>query len=115
RDAAHGAMTVEQALAQAIALYNAGSKDDAQRLCKRLLQQAPAHPAVHQLLAVLSLDRGDPAAASEHIDHSLRARPDHAPSQRIAAQARCETGRLQRERGDAAGARAAWRDAVALQ
>jgi len=108
-------MTVEQALAQAIALYNAGHKDEVQALCHRLLQQAPTHPAVHQLLAVLSLDHGDAATATVHIDHSLRARPDHAPSLRIAAQARYETGRLQRERGDAAGARQTWRDAVALQ
>ena len=47
-------MTVEQALAHAIAQYNAGQKDEAQALCQRLLQQAPTHPAVHQLLAVLS-------------------------------------------------------------
>ncbi|HJV60884.1 MAG TPA: tetratricopeptide repeat protein [Albitalea sp.] len=109
------AIPLERGLAQAIALYNGGRKADAHALCRALLERDPAHPAVHQLMAVLCMDSGDPQRAAEHIEHSLAARPGHGPSMRIGAQAWYEAGCLRRERGDAAGARQAWRAALALQ
>jgi tetratricopeptide (TPR) repeat protein len=104
---------IEPDLARAIALYNDGRKDDAQALCDALVAREPAHPAVHQLLAVLSLDRGDPEAATRHIAVSLHARPDHPPSRRIAARACYEWGRVLRERGEPARARDAWHASLA--
>jgi tetratricopeptide (TPR) repeat protein len=106
--------TVEQGLAQAIALYNAGHKAPAQALCEQLLQTAPAHPAVHQLLAVMRLDAGDPRAATRHIEHSLQARPEHAPSRRTGAQAWFAQSLAEHQAGDAAAEEAALRRSLAL-
>jgi len=76
---------VEAAMAEAIALYNAGRRADAEALCGRLLARHGAHPALDQLLAVLCQERGDAAAARHHIDRALAARPGHVPSLMIAA------------------------------
>lgn len=78
---------MEQLLARAIALYNAGDKAGTRALCEQLLQQAPPHPAVHQLMAVLLLDEGDALQAAQQADRSLQLRPGHAPTMKIAAQA----------------------------
>jgi len=75
----------EAALAEAIALYNAGRQADAQALCDALLAQRGPHPAVDQLAAVLRQERGDAAGARRHIERSLAARPGHVPSLMIAA------------------------------
>jgi tetratricopeptide (TPR) repeat protein len=78
---------IEQGLARAVTLYNGGRRPEAQALCDTLLRAAPGHPAVHQLLAVLCLDSGEPLQATRHIERSLHARPGHAPSEKIGAQA----------------------------
>lgn len=79
------AMPPEAGLAQAITLYNAGRRAEAEALCASLAEAHGAHPAVDQLLAVLLQERGDAAAASRYIERSLRARPGHVPSLLIAA------------------------------
>lgn len=107
-------MSVEQGLAQAIALYNAGRQADAQRVCEQWLRASPEHPALHQLLAVLRLEAGDATAATEHIERSLQARPGHAPSRQIGAQAWFARAVRAHAGHDAPGEEAALRRALML-
>lgn len=107
-------MTVEQGLAQAIALHNAGRAADAQRVCEQWLHAEPQHPALHQLLAVLRLEAGEARAATEHIEQSLQLRPGHAPTRQIGAQAWFACAVQAHAGHDAAGEEAALRRAVAL-
>jgi len=77
--------TPEAGLAQAIALHNAGRRDEAAALCAVLLERHAAHPALDQFQAVLCHERGDAAAARRHIERSLAMRPGHVPSLMVLA------------------------------
>lgn len=70
----------EQAMAEALRSFNAGRAAESEAACRRLLLQDPRNPAVHQLLAVLSMSRQDPAAARSHVIQSLAGRPQHGPT-----------------------------------
>jgi tetratricopeptide (TPR) repeat protein len=105
---------VEQGLVQAIGHYNAGRRPQALALCDALLAAVPEHPALHQLRARLCLDAGDAAAATEHIERSLQARPAHEPSRRLGAQAWFARSLQAHDAGDRAGEGAALDRAVAL-
>ncbi|MBG7618264.1 tetratricopeptide repeat protein [Herbaspirillum sp. AP02] len=74
----------EQLLGTALQHYNAGRFAQAQALCLALLAQAPQHPAAHQLLAMLALQRQALTPARQHILQSLAPRPQHVPSLIIA-------------------------------
>jgi predicted Zn-dependent protease len=99
---------IEAALAQAIELFNAGQLAQAEQRVSALLQRDGAHPALHQLMAVLRMEQRQWDAAREHIARSLAARPQHLPSLQIAAQ-------IAQRSGDAAGARRALEELLRLQ
>jgi tetratricopeptide (TPR) repeat protein len=63
-----------------IRLVNAGQRERARVVCEQAVAAYPAHPAVHQLLAVLDLQAGQPAQAGAHAALSLKLRPDHVPT-----------------------------------
>ena len=67
-------------VALAVRLVNANQPARARIVCDQAVAAWPAHPAVHQLLAVLDLQAGQPASALSHATLSLRLRPDHVPT-----------------------------------
>ena len=67
-------------IALAIRLVNANQRDRARIVCEQAVAAYPPHPAVHQLLAVLDMQAGQPAAAGAHAALSLKLRPDHGPT-----------------------------------
>ena len=78
---------VEVLLALAIRHVNAGQPERARVLCDQAVASDAPHPAVQQLLAVLSLQSGDAASACNHAEASLALRPGHAPTIAIAGDA----------------------------
>lgn len=70
----------EQTMAEALHSFNAGRLSESETTCRRLLMQDPQNPAVHQILAVLALDRNDLSAARSHVIQSLERRPQHGPT-----------------------------------
>jgi tetratricopeptide (TPR) repeat protein len=67
-------------IALAIRLVNANQAQRARIVCEQAVAAYPPHPAVHQLLAVLDMQAGQPAAAREHAALSLKLRPEHVPT-----------------------------------
>jgi tetratricopeptide (TPR) repeat protein len=74
-------------IALALRLVNAGQRPRARVVCEQAVAAYPAHPAVHQLLAVLDLQEGQPASARTHAALSLKLRPDHVPTLLVAGDA----------------------------
>jgi cytochrome c-type biogenesis protein CcmH/NrfG len=64
----------------AVRLVNANQPARARIVCEQAVAAWPAHPAVHQLLAVLDVQAGQQASAMSHATLSLRLRPDHVPT-----------------------------------
>src|ERR1700761_6925514 len=64
----------------AIRLVNANQPERARIVCEQAVAAWPAHPAVHQLLAVLDMQANQHASARSHAALSLRLRPDHVPT-----------------------------------
>lgn len=85
------AISVEAFLELAIRHVNAGQLARARVLCEQADAAYPAHPAVRQLLAFVSLLENDPLQACRHAEASLALRPDHLPTLLVAgkAQRRC--------------------------
>ena len=79
--------TVEELLGLAIRHVNAGQRERARALCEHAAAAFAPHPAVHQLQALLDLQRGDVAQARQHAAASLALRPDHVPTLVVAADA----------------------------
>ncbi len=67
-------------IALAVRLVNAGQRERARIVCEQAVAAYPAHPAVHQMLAVLDMQAGLPAQACIHAALSLKLRPDHVPT-----------------------------------
>ena len=67
-------------IALAVRLVNAKQPERARIVCEQAVASWPAHPAVHQMLAVLDIQAGQPARAREHAALSLKLRPDHVPT-----------------------------------
>ena len=67
-------------IALGVRLVNAGQRERARIVCEQAVAAWPAHPAVHQLLAVLDMQAAQPAAAAAHAALSLKLRPDHVPT-----------------------------------
>ena len=67
-------------IALAVRLVNATQPARARIVCEQAVAAWPAHPAVHQLLAVLDVQAGQAASALSHATLSLRLRPDHVPT-----------------------------------
>jgi len=108
------ATSVEELLALAIRHVNAGQSGRARLLCEQAVATHPPHPAVQQLLAVISLQEGDAAAAVELAAASLALRPDHAPTVRVAADAWFQLSLARHEAGDPAGEAQALREVLRL-
>jgi tetratricopeptide (TPR) repeat protein len=104
--------SVEALLDLAIRHVNAGQRDRARLLCDQAVATHPPHPAVQQLLAVISLQDGDATAAIELATASLALRPDHAPTLRVAAEAWFELSKARQAHGDSAGEEQALRQVL---
>ena len=108
------APSVEDLLALAIRHVNAGQRERARLLCDRAMASHPPHPALQQLLAVISLQDGDAAAAVRYAAASLALRPDHAPTVRVAADAWFQLSLARHDQGDLAGEAQALREVLRL-
>ena len=67
-------------VALAVRLVNANQTQRARVVCEQAVAAWPPHPAVHQLLAVLDMQAGQPASALSHAALSLKLRPGHVPT-----------------------------------
>ena len=85
---------LEQIMAAALHCYNTGRFNEAEAACHSLLTHVPRHPAVHQLMALLTLRDQRLDMARKHIVQSLTERPQHGPSLLIA-------GKIARAENDA--------------
>ena len=99
--------TYEHAMKAAVAACNAKEPNTAMAICVDILQQRPADPAAHQLLALLKLQSGQPVQAWQHIQRSLQSRPCYAPALLLA-------GKIARAQDDLAGAAHFFRQAAML-
>ena len=108
------AVSVEDLLALAIRHVNAGQRERARLLCEQAVATHPPHPAVQQLLAVISLHEGHAAAAAEFAASSLALRPSHAPTLRVAADAWFQLSLARHASGDPAGEAQALREVLRL-
>jgi tetratricopeptide (TPR) repeat protein len=95
--------SVEALLDLAIRHVNAGQRDRARLLCDQAVAAHPPHPAVQQLLAVISLQDGDAAAAVDRATRSLALRPGHPPTLRVAADAWFQLSAMRHAKGDSVG------------
>jgi tetratricopeptide (TPR) repeat protein len=94
-------------LSTALSALREGDLDAAEAIARRLFENAPDDPAVHQLAAVIALQRGEIQRAERSAAASLARRPDHVPTLVIA-------GRAARAAEDLAGAAAFFRRAAIL-
>ena len=78
---------IEELLAVALGLVNAGQRERARIVCDKAAAEYPAHPAIHQLLAFLDMQAGEAASARRHAGLSLALRPDHGPTLFVAGEA----------------------------
>jgi tetratricopeptide (TPR) repeat protein len=97
----------EPHLGKALSALRAGDLGAADAIARRLLADTPDDPAVHQLAAVIALQRGEIEQAVRAASASLARRPDHVPTLIIA-------GRAARASADLAAAAAFFRRAMAL-
>ena len=107
-------VSVEAFLSLAIRHMNAGLRERARVLCEQADAMYPSHPAVQQLLAVISLQAGDAAQASRHAEASLALRADHLPTLRVAADAWFQVALLRQDLHDLDGAEQALRRVLEL-
>lgn len=91
----------------ALSALREGDLEAAEAIARRLLDRTPDDPAVHQLAAVIALQRGESEQAARSAAASLARRPDHVPTLVIA-------GRAARAAEDFAGAAFFFRRATAL-
>ena len=97
----------EPNLHMALLALREGDPGKAEAIAQRLLHNMPDDPAVHQLTAVIALQRGDAKQAARSARASLARRPDHVPSLVVA-------GRAARALVDLTGALKFFRRATAL-
>lgn len=109
------AASVEECLALAIRLVNAGQPVRAKLVCEQARATHAPHPAVLQLLAVIALQEGDATAAAEFATASLVLRPGHGPTLRVAADAWFQVSLARHADGDAAGEALALREVLELE
>jgi len=77
--------TAEETVRRATAAFNAGSRDEARRVCEQGLSRSPGDPMLSHLLAAVLLSQGEIAAARGHVETSLAKRPGNAAAQLLAA------------------------------
>ncbi len=71
--------TIAEAYDQAIELHRQGRLDAAEPIYRQILAMAPNHAGAWQHLGVIALQRGDGAAAVEHITRGIRLDPAKPP------------------------------------
>jgi tetratricopeptide (TPR) repeat protein len=72
------ATTAAAALAQALALHQAGRLSEAEKMYREILAAQPAHFDSLHLLGVIFMQRGDAEAAVRQIDAALKVEPRHS-------------------------------------
>ena len=77
--------TAEEIVRRATAAFNAGSRDEARRVCEQGLSRSPGDPMLSHLLAAVLFSQGEIAAARGHVETSLAKRPGNAAAQLLAA------------------------------
>src|SRR6516165_7000261 len=75
----------EDIVRRATAAFNAGRRDDAQKLCERGLVGQPDEPMLNHLLATVLFAKGDVRSARGHIETSLAKRSGNAAALLLAA------------------------------
>jgi tetratricopeptide (TPR) repeat protein len=73
----HAAVTVADALAQALSLYNAGRYDEARTIGLKIKRLAPSYPEIHNLLGAIEHGAGNSTAAVACFRKVLQLKPDH--------------------------------------
>jgi len=99
--------SAEELVRRATAAFNAGRKDEAQKLCEEGLKREPGEPMLSHLLAVLLFSKNESALARPHIEASLSGRPDNVAALLLA-------GRVARAEKDFGGALTHLDRAIAL-
>jgi len=87
RDRGPRADPAHAALARARQALDGGAPDEAERLCREVLDETPARVEARALLGAAQLERGDPTAAVDTLRAALRDAPDHGESQFLLAKA----------------------------
>ena len=77
--------TAEETVRRATAAFNAGSRDEARKVCEQGLSRTPGDPMLSHLLAAVLFSQGEIAAARNHVETSLARRPGNAAAQLLAA------------------------------
>ncbi|MGB9118825.1 tetratricopeptide repeat protein, partial [Bradyrhizobium sp.] len=77
--------TPEEIVRRATAVFNAGRREEACRLCEEGLSRAPGEPMLSHLLAAVLFSKGEIQAARGHLEASLAKRPDNAAAHLLAA------------------------------
>ena len=77
--------TAEETVRRATAAFNAGSRDEARKVCEQGLSRAPGDPMLSHLLAAVLFSQGEIEAARGHVETSLAKRPGNAAAQLLAA------------------------------
>jgi tetratricopeptide (TPR) repeat protein len=77
--------TAEDIIRRATAAFNAGRRDDAQRLCENGLARHPGEPRLSHLLGAVLFSNNEIPAARSHVEASLAKRPDNAVAHLLAA------------------------------
>src|SRR4051794_9700246 len=67
-------------LAPALLMYQAGRLDEAEKLCRSVLQRHPRHAAALYLLGLVAAATGKPARAVDLLQRSIKLNPDFAPA-----------------------------------
>jgi tetratricopeptide (TPR) repeat protein len=75
----------EDLVRRATAAFNAGSRDEARKLCEQGLSRAPGDPMLSHLLAAVLFSQGEIEPARGHVETSLAKRPGNAAAQLLAA------------------------------
>ena len=99
--------TAEDIVRRATAAFNAGGRDEAQRLCEQGLAREPGEPVLSHLLAAVLFASEDIRAARRHIEASLVSRPGNAAARLLA-------GRIARADKDFSAALAHLDSAIAI-
>lgn len=85
-------MSPDPQLAEALAAFQRGDLDQAQRLAEGLATGAPS-PAIDHLLGLIHCRRGEPGSGVEHLRRALEADPGNAAYRLILSRALVDAGR----------------------
>jgi Tfp pilus assembly protein PilF len=99
--------TPAELLDQAVRLHQIGRLDQAENLCRQILQADPDHIQAWHLLGLLARQAGRPELAAEHFDRVVCLIPDSAPAHN-------NLGSVLRELGRTAQAESCFRQALSL-